>query len=266
MVGLVLVGVAAVTGAVSVFWTPYPYAAEDVGIPFSGLGLKHLLGVDDLGRDILSRLMVGTRVSLEVGLGTLVVVILIGVPYGLVAGYFGGKLDLLLSAVLNFFYGIPSILIAIVAGLVLGRGVLLLTGAIALSQWMPMAILVRGQVMTVRQREYVLAAIVAGTPLRRILLRHIVLNIWGPLIVQASYILPQAILTEAFLSFLGFGVPPPLPSWGSMAAEGYQSLQLAPHIAVVPSIALCVLLVGLYFVGDWLRDALDPRATSRRAT
>ncbi|MGH7883274.1 MAG: ABC transporter permease [Candidatus Dormibacteraceae bacterium] len=245
---------------ISTHWTPYPMAEEGLADPYSGPTWSNLLGADDLGRDILSRLMVGAQISLLVGVGTQLIVVLVGVTLGLLAGYFRGPFDTALSLVINIFYGIPDILLALILVTLLGRsGLGNIILAIALTRWMDVARLTRGQALSLRQREFVEAARSCGSGPFRIISRHILPNALGPIIVQATLGIPQAILFEAFLSFLGLGVPPPTPSWGAMAADGISALRLAPELVLAPSIALSVTLMAFNFLGDGLRDALDPR-------
>jgi oligopeptide transport system permease protein len=253
-----LVGVA----LLSLVYTPYPMSRTGVGPTFGGPGASHLLGLDNLGRDILSRLMVGAQISLVVGLGTQVVVLAVGVPLGLAAGYFRGWVDTVVSFVINVFYGIPDLLVALILITVLSLGKPGLDKiiiAIAATRWMDMARLTRGQTLSLREREFVEASRSSGARPAKILFGHLLPNALGPIIVQATFGIPQAILFEAFLSFLGLGVPPPMPSWGAMAADGVHSLRIAPHIVLAPSLALIFTLMAFNFVGDGLRDALDPR-------
>jgi oligopeptide transport system permease protein len=251
-----LVGVA----ILAIFYTPYPMSHLGVGIPYDGPSAQHLLGVDSLGRDVLSRLMIGAQVSLIVGVATQVIVVTVGVVLGLVAGYFRGVIDGALALVINIFYGIPDLLVALILVVILGGGGLgKIIIAIAVTRWMDMARLVRGQALSIREREYVEAAKATGARPHRILFSHILPNSLGPIIVQATFGIPAAILFEAFLSFLGLGVVPPTPSWGSMASEGIQAIRLAPHIVLAPSIALSFTLLAFNFLGDGLRDAFDPR-------
>ena len=241
------------------FWTPYSYFAEGIAPIYHGPTAQHLLGVDDLGRDILSRIMLGAQVSLKVGIGTQVIVLLVGVPVGLIAGYYRGFLDTIISTVINIFYGIPDLLVALTLVLLLGRSLGIIIFAIAFTQWMNMARLVRGQTLSLREREFVEAAKSGGAKARRIIFGHILPNSLGPIIVQATIGVPMAILFEAFLSFLGLGVPPPTPSWGAMAADGFHAIRIAPHIVLAPAIALSLTLMAFNFLGDGVRDALDPR-------
>ena len=245
---------------IAVVWTPYPMAHQGVDLPFNPPSGAHPLGADSSGRDILSRLMVGAQISLIVGVGTQLVVLAVGVPLGLIAGYMRGWFDNVMSLLINVFYGIPDLLVALILVVLLGRSSLFtIIFAIAVTRWMDMARLVRGQTLSLREREFVEAAKSSGTKPQRIIFRHILPNALGPVIVQATFGVPQAILFEAFLSFLGLGVPPPSPSWGSMAAEGVAAMRISPHIVLFPAIALSLTLMAFNFLGDGLRDALDPR-------
>lgn len=245
---------------VAVFWTPYnPATIPPDTLTYLGPSSTHLLGTDDLGRDLLSRMMQGAQISLIVGVGTSAVVLTVGVVVGLVAGYFRGWVDTVISVFINIFYGIPGILIAIVLYLVLGRGLGNIMIAISATVWMDMARLVRGQAFSIREREFIEAARAGGAKAGKILFGHILPNALGPIIVQATFVIPIAILTEAFLSYLGLGVPDPLASWGSIASEGYAALPLEPYMMLWPAVALSVTLLAFNFLGDGLRDALDPR-------
>jgi oligopeptide transport system permease protein len=244
---------------VSVFWTPYPIYKQSVAPTYDPISAQHLLGADHAGRDILSRLAVGAQISLEVGVGTQILVVAFGIFVGLLAGYYRGFVDGVISTVINVFYGIPSLLVALIMVLLLGRGLDKIIIAIAATSWMDMARLVRGQALGLREREFVEAARAGGAKPSKIIFKHILPNALGPIIVQATFGVPQAILFEAFLSFLGLGVQPPTPSWGAMAADGFQAIRLAPHIVAAPAIALSITLVAFNFLGDGLRDALDPR-------
>src|SRR5438045_2585844 len=245
---------------VAIVYTPYPMAHQGVDIPYNPPNPRHLLGVDSAGRDMLSRLMVGAQISLIVGVGTQLLVLAVGVPLGLLAGYLRGWFDNVLSLLINVCYGIPDLLVALILVVLIGRSSLFtIIFAIAVTRWMDMARLVRGQSLSLREREFVEAARASGTKPRRIIFRHILPNALGPVIVQATFGVPQAILFEAFLSFLGLGVPPPAPSWGSMAAEGVGAMRISPHIVLAPAIALSLTLMAFNFLGDGLRDALDPR-------
>jgi oligopeptide transport system permease protein len=251
-----LVGVA----LVALVHTPYRYSAVDVGIPYTGPSSTNWLGVDELGRDTFSRLMIGAQISLVVGVGTQLVILAIGVPLGLAAGYFRGWFDQVVTFLINIFYGIPNLLVALILVFLLGPSLLNIIIAIAATGWTDMTRLVRGQTLSLRERDFIEAARASGARPIKILFGHILPNALGPIIVQATFGVPQAILFEAFLSFLGLGVPPPTPSWGSMAAEGIMTMRIAPVMVLAPSIALSLTLMAFNFLGDGLRDALDPRS------
>jgi len=249
-----------VVALVSTVWTPYRMSAIGVAVTYAPPSAAHLLGADPLGRDVLSRLMVGSQISLIVGVGTQVLVLLVGVPIGLLAGYYRGWLDNVVTFIINVFYGIPDILVAMIMVFLLGPSLTNIIIAIVATRWMDMARLVRGQAFSLREREFVEAGRAAGARPFKMLFGHILPNALGPIIVQATLGIPAAILFEAFLSFLGVGVQPPTPSWGSMANEGVLAIQYAPHIVIAPSIALSLTLMAFNFLGDGLRDAFDPRS------
>jgi oligopeptide transport system permease protein len=252
---VLLVGVA----LLALVYTPYRMNEVGVGLPYKGPSPQHLFGLDALGRDVFSRVMVGAQISLLVGVGTQIVVIAIGVPIGLTAGYFRGWFDQTVTFVINLFYGIPDLLVALMLVFLLGPSLTNIIVAIAVTRWMDMARLVRGQTLSLREREFIEAARASGAKPAKILFGHILPNALGPIIVQATFGVPAAILFEAFLSFLGLGVPPPMPSWGSMAADGLSAIRISPHMVIAPAIALSLTLMAFNFLGDGLRDALDPR-------
>ena len=259
VVGLVIIGVFIAVALVSLVWTPYPTWRQALGPTYQGPTLAHPFGLDDYGRDILSRVMGGAAIALTVGVGASLIASCIGIILGLLAGFYRGKVDLGISTIINISYGIPDLLIALVLVLLIGRGVGNIILAISITAWLGMARLVRGQTLSIREREFVEAARTIGTPNLWILLRHILPNALGPIVVQATYLVPAAIIFEAFLSLLGMGVPPPAPSWGRMASEGYHAMQIAPHIVLMPCAALSLTVLAFNWVGDGLRDAIDPR-------
>src|SRR5262245_45874872 len=266
LVGGTIIVAVFVVALVSLVWTPYPTWLQAVGPTYQPPSLQHPLGLDQAGRDILSRIMGGTLITVEVGIGSALIVVLIGIPLGLIAGFYRGKIDVAISFVINIWYGIPDLLVALILVFVLSdalhlipRGVFVIILAFALTRWMDVARLVRGQAMTLREREFVEAARMAGARDLALLVRHILPNALGPIIVQATFAIPAAVLFEAFLSFLGLGLPPPTPSWGAMASDGYHGMDFAPHIVLAPTIALSVTLMAFNWLGDGLRDAFDPR-------
>jgi len=235
---------------VALVHTPYSYREVGVARPYSGPSSANWFGADILGRDVLSRLMVGAQISLIVGVGTQVLVLAVGVPIGLIAGYYKGWVDSVVSFVINVFYGIPDLLVAMILLLLLGPSLNNIIIAIVATRWMDMTRLVRGQTLALREREFIEAARASGAKPLKILFGHILPNSLGPIIVQATFGVPAAIL---------FGVQPPTPSWGSMAADGLAAIRIAPHMVIAPSIALSLTLMAFNFLGDGLRDALDPR-------
>jgi oligopeptide transport system permease protein len=259
LAGATIIAILVLMAVVSVFWTPYPVWKQAVGPTYAGISAQHWLGLDAAGRDIFSRIMGGALISLQVGVGTMLIVSVIGIMMGLLAGFYRGAIDAVISLAINIWYGIPDLLVVILLVLLFGRSLGNIAFAIAITRWMDMARLVRGQTFALREREFVEAARSTGTRNLVIIFRHIFPNALGPILVQATYAVPQAILFEAFLSYLGLGVPPPTPSWGAMAADGFHALELAPHIVLAPAIALSLTLMAFNFVGDGLRDALDPR-------
>ena len=266
LVGAAIIGLLVVTALISIVWTPYPTWLQAVGPTYQPPSPKHLLGLDQAGRDILSRIMGGALITIQVGVGSAIILSLIGIPLGLIAGFYRGRVDVVISFFINIWYGIPDLLVALILVFVLSdalhlipRGVFVIVLAFSLTRWMDMARLVRGQTLALREREFVEAARMAGARDVAMLFRHIFPNALGPIIVQATFAIPAAVLFEAFLSFLGLGLPPPTPSWGAMASDGYHGMDFAPHIVLAPTIALSITLMAFNWLGDGLRDAFDPR-------
>lgn len=222
-------------------------------------GLVHLLGTDTLGRDVWARLIFGARISLLVGISAVLIAGSLGVLLGLVAGYFGGALDDVIMRVADTQLAFPFILLAISIIAVLGPGLLKVIAVLGISGWVQYGRIVRGQVISLREQEFVQSARAIGVSHRRMLLRHILPNTWAAVIVIASFSVASTILAESSLSFLGLGVPPEVPTWGGMLAEGREYLELAPWLATFPGLAIALTVFGINVVGDWLRDYLDPR-------
>jgi oligopeptide transport system permease protein len=221
----------------------------------------HLLGNDQLGRDVLSRLVHGARVSLSVALFAQAIILAIGLTVGGVAGYVGGRVDNWLMRFTDVFYAFPDLLFVIIITTALGASLTNIFLAIGLVNWTDLARLVRGQMLTLRERDYVSAARSLGASSPRILLNHLLPNAAGPVIVRLTYGIPQAIFTEAVLSFIGLGVRPPQASWGTMVEQGNQAIFSAPHLVLFPAIAIALTMLAFNFLGDGLRDALDPQNT-----
>ena len=256
---VLLVAAALVGPAVS------PYAIDAVDWNLSPLASPpsfangHWFGTDGNGRDLFVRVWSGTQVSLLVALLATAVSVVIGVGWGATAGYLGGRVDGWMMRVVDVLYALPYMFFVIILTVVFGRSLWLIFLAIGAVGWLTMARIVRGQALALRQREFVAAAVALGLPPWRIIARHIVPNVLGPVIVYATLTVPQVILFESFLSFLGLGVQEPLTSLGRLVAEGAAEMEIAPWQLLAPSAVLALLLLALNFLGDGLRDALDPR-------
>jgi oligopeptide transport system permease protein len=220
------------------------------------------LGTDRLGRDLLVRTLHGTRLSIEIAVLATAVSVVVGVTWGAVAGYVGGRLDAVMMRIVDSLYSLPYIFFVIVLTVLFGRSVVLLFIAIGAVGWLTMARIVRGQTLSLRRKEFIDAAVASGAGTRHILWRHVVPNVLGTVIVYASLIIPQMILFESFLSFLGLGVQEPLASLGSLVAQGAAEMESASWMLVVPAATLVMLLACCNFLGDGVRDALDPRDAS----
>jgi len=219
----------------------------------------HWLGTDRLGRDLLVRTLFGLRVSMAIALAATLISLVIGVGWGALAGYLRGRADALMMRFVDVLYSLPQVFFVIILTVVFGRGPLTLLAAIGAFGWLTMARIVRGQAQSLREREFVEAAVVGGAGTLRIVLRHIVPNLLGPVIVFATLTVPQVILVESFLSFLGIGIQEPLASLGNLIADGAAEMETAPWILAVPAGCLVLLVFCFNFLGDGLRDALDPR-------
>jgi oligopeptide transport system permease protein len=222
-----------------------------------GMQSSHWFGTDRLGRDLFVRTLAGTRASIAIGLAASVISLLVGVSYGAIAGYFGGRTDHLMMRLIEILSGLPLIFFVIFLTVIFGRSDYLLFFAIGAVGWLTMARIVRGQTLSIRQREFIEAAIASGAGAGRIIVRHVVPNVIGPVIVYATLTVPQIILFESFLSFLGLGIQEPGASLGTLIAEGAGEMEAAPWILLVPGSFLAVLLLCLNIFGDGLRDALD---------
>jgi oligopeptide transport system permease protein len=241
--------------------SPYQYYSPDWDhlVQSPGLNGWHSLGTDALGRDLLVRTMWGCRISLLVGIAASLVTVVIGVLWGTTAGYLGGRTDALMMRCVDVLYSVPFIPFVIVLTVLFGRELLLIFIAIGAVSWLDIARIVRGQTLTLKNREFIEAARVAGVGAPAMILRHLVPNLIGIVIIYATLTIPSVILFEAFLSFLGLGVQSPMTSLGSLVAEGAGRMQSYPHLLIVPAIFLAAIIYAFNYLGDGLRDALDPR-------
>jgi oligopeptide transport system permease protein len=217
------------------------------------------LGTDQLGRDLLSRMIYGARVSMIVGLGAQVIVVLIGLPIGALSGFLGGRVDLFLTRFIDVMYAFPRLLFVILVMSALGAGLMNIFIAIGLTGWVGIARQTRAQVLTIKEKEFVEGARALGAGFGRLLGRHVLPNALTPIVVSVTFGIPEAIFTEAALSFIGVGINPPTPSWGQMVGDGQQYLRSYWHLCVFPSIAIAITMLSFTFLGDGVRDALDPK-------
>jgi oligopeptide transport system permease protein len=255
---LIVIGIACVAGP---WFIGYGYEEQDLVLGASPPSAAHWLGTDPFGRDLLVHILHGGRVSLMVGFIATSVALLIGVTWGAIAGYTGGRTDAVMMRVVDILYALPFMIFVVLLTVVFGRSMVLLFLAIGAVEWLTMARIIRGQVQALRQQEFVEAAISLGLPRAAIIARHVIPNALGPLIVYTTLTIPAVMLLEAFISFLGLGVQPPASSWGSLISDGVETMEEYPWLLIFPGIVLSATLFALNFLGDGLRDALDVRSS-----
>lgn len=244
-------------------FTPYAYDQTSSQL-LAGPSPAHFMGTDELGRDLSTRIIFGTRLSIAVGLTTALSALVIGIIYGAAAGYCGGKIDAVLMRAIDVMYSLPDLLVMILIGVIVGRGTFGILIALALVSWMGTARLVRAQILKLKQEDFVDAARASGQRPLGILFKHLLPNSMGPIIVALTFTVPSAILAESTLSFIGLGLAPPACSWGTLANEGWRSLRTHPHLLFFPSFFIFITVLSFNFLGDGLRDALDPRTRLSR--
>jgi oligopeptide transport system permease protein len=261
MAGLAVIVFMVLVAILADVLSPYDPNRLFPGTSYQRPSAAHWLGADDVGRDVLSRLIHGARVSLSVAIFVQVLILVIGLSVGGIAGFFGGRIDNWLMRFTDVFYAFPDLLFVIIITAALGASITNIFLAIGLVNWTDLARLVRGQLLSLRERDFVSAARSLGARPPRIILQHLLPNAAGPIIVRLTYGVPQAIFTEAVLSFIGLGVRPPQASWGTMIERGNQAIFSAPHMVLFPAIVIALTMLAFNFLGDGLRDALDPQNT-----
>jgi oligopeptide transport system permease protein len=259
--GLVILLLLIIVSALTPWIAPYGYQEQNLLLGAAPPSSLHWLGTDTLGRDMLTRIMYGGRMSLMVGLVATAVALLIGVVYGAVAGYVGGAVDAAMMRLVDILYALPFMIFIILLMVIFGQSMLLLFLAIGAVEWLTMARIVRGQVTALKQQEFIEAAVAIGLSPWTIIRRHVIPNTLGPVIIYTTLTIPSVMLLEAFLSFLGLGIQPPQSSWGLLISYGAETMEEYPWLLIYPGLALSITLFALNFLGDGLRDALDPKAS-----
>ncbi len=263
--GLVILIALITASAIAPWLTPYSYEEQNLALGASKPSIEHWLGTDTLGRDLFTRLLYGGRTSFMVGICATVVSLLIGVPYGAISGYTGGRVDSVMMRIVDILYTMPFTILVIILMVVFGRNILLMFGAIGAIQWLVMARIIRGQVLALRKQAFIESAIAIGASRRRIIFKHIIPNVLGIIIVYTTLTIPHVMLMETFLSFLGLGIQPPMSSWGLLIKDGAAVMETYPWLLISPAIVFSVTLFSMNFLGDGLRDALDPRFSKERS-
>lgn len=257
--GLVLLFLLIIMAIFGPLMTPYDYKTNDFSVVNQPPSAQHWFGTDDLGRDVFTRTWEGARISLFIGVAAALIDLFIGVVWGGISGYKGGRTDNVMMRIADILYGIPYLLLVILLMVVLGQKVGTMIIAMTITGWINMARIVRGQVLSLKNQEYVMASKTLGAGMSRIMRKHLIPNTLGPILVTITLTIPSAIFTEAFLSYLGLGLTPPVASWGTMASEGLPALQYYPWRLFFPATFICLTIFAFNVVGDGLRDALDPR-------
>ena len=268
LLSLLFICIIAFLAAFAPYMTHFSYEDQSVFHRLEGPSWMHWMGTDGLGRDLYSRILYGARMSLAVGIFTAAFALVVGTFFGAVAGYFGGWIDRTLMRIVDLFYIFPSLLLAILIMLVLGRGFMGIFIALGMTAWVTQARLVRGQVLQAREMSYVESARAMGVRNFRIIFWHILPNLWGPIIVSLTVQIPAAIAAESFLSFLGLGLQPPFSSWGTLASEGFRGMQSYPHLIIFPGAVLFLTMLAFNYLGEGLgeKSERDSYSTNDAAT
>ena len=259
--GLAVLGLFIIVALITPWIAPYGYDTQDLDLGATPPSAAHWLGTDIFGRDLLTQIMYGGRISLAVGFVATAVALLIGVSWGAIAGYVGGRVDAVMMRLVDILYALPFMIFIVLLMVVFGRNMLLLFLAIGAVEWLTMARIMRSQVQSLRQQKFVEAAISLGLSPATIIRRHVIPNALGPIIVYTTLTIPSVMLLEAFLSFLGLGIQPPQTSWGLLISYGAETMEEYPWLLLFPGLALTLTLFSLNFLGDGLRDALDVRGS-----
>ncbi|MCQ2589072.1 MAG: ABC transporter permease [Treponema sp.] len=259
VIGLVILIIVILMAIFGPVFSQYSYEDQNMALRNAKPSMAHIFGTDKMGRDIFVRILYGARISLGVGLMAALVNLVVGTLYGGIAGYVGGKVDMIMMRVVDIIYSVPSMLYIVLIMLWLGAGVGSIMLGISITCWIGMARIVRQEVKTLKEREFTMAAFVLGASSKRILIKHLLVNAMGPIIVNVTLQVPQAIFTEAWLSFLGVGISAPKASWGTLCEAARELIQVYPMQTVYPLVAICLTIISFNFVGEGLERALDPK-------
>lgn len=240
-------------------FSSHTYDEQNLMMPNQSPSFEHWFGTDNLGRDIFIRVLYGARISLAIGIVASLINFFIGVIYGGIAGFCGGKVDRIMMNIVDILYSVPTLLYVILLMVILKPGLINIFIALGIGYWLQMARIVRGQILAMKQQEFILAARCIGASKMRILLRHLIPNAMGAIVVTMTLAIPDAIFTEAFLSFIGLGVSAPMASWGVLASEGVNNIRAYPFQLFFPAVAISITMLAFNFLGDGLRDVLDPK-------
>mgnify|MGYP001650725783 FL=1 len=259
LLGLIIIVCLIVVAIFGPIFSSHTYDEQNLMMINSSPSWEHWFGTDNLGRDIFIRVLYGARISLAIGIVASLLNLFIGVIYGGIAGFFGGKIDRIMMNIVDILYSVPTLLYVILLMVILKPGLINIFIALGIGYWLQMARIVRGQILSMKEQEFILAARTIGVSKKRILFRHLLPNAMGAIIVTMTLAIPDAIFTEAFLSFIGLGVSAPMASWGVLASEGVNNLRAYPFQLFFPAVAISVTMLAFNFLGDGLRDVLDPK-------